>query len=186
LGILAYSAVGFAVGHRFPGRLVAPLTAIGLFVALLVALAAGSRGAWGGWLAPVFPAIGRNEGIFWPTRLDLAWTQLIFAAGLLLAPLGAIGWPASRRWATAATAAGVALLAVAGGLASTGHTDPRGVVVPALHDDGTDRALAFRPVCAPGALTVCLHPAYSDELRVVAAFANRVAAPVAGLPGVPS
>lgn len=187
LGTLMCAAIGFAVGGWFPGRFVAPLVATGLFGLLGVAIAAGQQHVRAAWLTPIHPTVGGEEGVFWPVRSDLAVVQLLFAGGVLVTALGVVGLRGTgRRGVLAATAGGVALVITAAALISTARVDERGVLVPALHDAGSDRPLAYTPVCAGTPLRVCLHPAYRRELSTMSAFFNRVVSPIAGLPGVPS
>ncbi len=186
LGTLMCAALGFAAGTWLPGRFVAPLVGTGMFGLLGVAIAAGQRRIRAAWLAPIFPSVGGQEGVFWPARADLAVVQLLFAGGLLVAALGVAGLRGGmRRGVLAATASGVALVVAAAALISTARVDERGVLVPALHNARSDRPLPYRPVCAGAPVTVCLHPAYRRELAAMSAFVNRVVAPIAGLPGVP-
>jgi hypothetical protein len=187
LGTLMCAAIGSAVGAWFPGRFVAPLVATGLFGLLGVAIAAGQQHVRAAWLTPIYPTVGGEEGVFWPVRSDLAVVQLLFAGGVLMTALGVAGLRGTgRRGVLAATACGVALAVTAVALISTARIDERGVLVPALHDAGSDRPLPYTPVCAGAPLTVCLHPAYRRELSAMSAFFNRVVSPIAGLPGVPT
>lgn len=152
--LLACSAVGYALGFACPGRFIAPLAAIGSFLVLTAGLAAAALGSPYGRLSPLRLAIGDDDGVFYPVRPDLAVVQILFLTGLAVAAVGALCLPArsgagrrARRAAAAATAVGVLLAGCGIALAGTAHDDPRGITVPALHQAGTDGAIAFTP-CA--------------------------------------
>ncbi|WP_405658009.1 hypothetical protein [Streptomyces sp. NBC_00079] len=190
--LLACSAVGYALGFACPGRFIAPLAAIGSFLVLTAGLAAAALGSPYGRLSPLRLAIGDDDGVFYPVRPDLAVVQILFLTGLAVAAVGALCLPArsgagrrARRAAAAATAVGVLLAGCGIALAGTAHDDPRGITVPALHQAGTDGAIAFTPVCGHEPIPVCLHPAYRTLLPRTSALLEPVAAPLAGLPGIP-
>jgi len=107
------------------------------------------------------------------------------AAVGLLALRGHAGDRSVRRLGVTLTAAGLVLVAAAGGLVLTSRADDQGVVVPLLHDAASDRTVAYTPVCSHAPLPVCLHPAYADELAPLDTLVNRIAAPLAGTPGLP-
>jgi hypothetical protein len=193
--VVAYSAVGFVAGNLLPGRLTAPLVAVGSFFVLVLSteLITGSQSYW--QISPVVTGpwdFSQNPGAatFFPYVPDLSIAQLIFLAGLTLAVLGAVAFPGSGQRIRAASAviATVGLLAAGTGvrLAGTGTMDAGGMItIPALHDAGTDQPILFTPVCSRGAIPVCLNPAYARYLPAVAATLRPVLAEIARLPGAP-
>ncbi|MEJ7654947.1 MAG: hypothetical protein WKH64_17235 [Chloroflexia bacterium] len=83
----------------------------------------------------------------------------------------------------------VAAIGLAGVSASAllGHREGAGGVSDLELDVVTAREAPYEPVCEAGhAMTVCVHPAYSVLLPQAAQIANKVAAPIAGIPGVPT
>ncbi len=191
IGLVAFSAVGFALGRLFPGRFTAPLAAIGTFAAMAIAMSAALNGHKAGLLSPLYPSIGLGASVFYRIRPDLGLVQITFLSGVLALALAAIGLrhrlarrATSPAW-LALTSTGVTLVAVSVTLISTSHIDARGVVVPVLHDSATDRAVPYTPVCTHTRPPLCVHPAYRRELRPLASLVDKIAAPVLGLPGVP-
>jgi hypothetical protein len=57
------------------------------------------------------------------------------------------------------------------------------IAIPALHDAANDSPIRYTPVCSHTAIPVCLNPAYTGYLPVVAAALEPVLSEVAGLPG---
>jgi hypothetical protein len=194
-GIPALSAVGFAAGAWFPSRFTVPIVTVGAFFGL---------GFSGEPRSPVWqvsptvsgaPYIGPDPGIgtFYHYLPDLSIAQLICMAGVAVAVLGALGLldRASGSWlrslAAAMTAAGLAALTVAAGLAGTARLDPHGMlVIPALHDAANDRPIRYTPVCAHAAIPICLNPAYEAYLPDVDKALRPLLGEIAGLPGAPA
>ncbi|MCW2879620.1 MAG: hypothetical protein JWQ95_3720 [Sphaerisporangium sp.] len=191
VALVACSAAGFAVGHRFPSRFTAPLAAVGLLLVMSAATSAAIGGAALGLLSPLYPSIGLASAVFYAVRPDLAVVQMVCYLGVAWIALGSMvpfrtARHQLRRTGLALVAAGVVLAGTAIGLVATSHRDAQGVVVPALHDTATDLAIPYTPVCSRTPLKVCVHPAYSRELAVLAEMINRIAAPLAGVPGRPA
>jgi hypothetical protein len=193
----AFSAVGFAAGTVFPSRFTTPLVTIGAFVALAFSTLPirGSQSYW--QVSPVVANgwdFGPNEGVgtFYHYLPDLSITHVMFMTGLTAAVLGGLGLLAGsggrwlRRSAAAITAAGLLAAGTAVGLAGTGRLDTHGMIaIPALHDAANDSPIRYTPVCSHTAIPVCLNPAYTGYLPVVAAALEPVLSEVAGLPGAP-
>lgn len=194
--LIACAVLGFAAGRLAPSRVTAPLAAVGVFAAMAAGIATalhdGERGA--GLLSPVYPGIGLHATVFFAVRPDLAYLQIgcylgaaTAAAGLIVLRVHA-GDRTVFRAGSALAAGGLALAATAIALVSTGHYDARGLVVPLLHDAASDRRIPYTPVCVHDrTLAVCLHPAYarSNELDFFDTAVNKLAAPLAGIPGLP-
>ncbi|SBT44423.1 hypothetical protein [Micromonospora narathiwatensis] len=193
----AFAALGFAAGALRPSRFTPPLVAVGAFLALELGaqFIHGDRSYW--QISPLVAGpweIGPNEGaaIFHPYLPDLPIAQVIFLAGLTAALLGVLGLPVGSggRWllrcAVVITAVGLLAAGSAVALAGTGRLGAHGMIsIPALHDPADDRPIRYTPVCSNTPIPVCLHPAYSFELSVVADALEPVLDEVAGLPGAP-
>ena len=193
--VTAFSAAGFVVGAFFPSRFAAPVTAFGVFLAVLVSSQNGRSDASGWPLILPNNANGNYQplsGIFYPYLPDLPIARMMFLAGIAVAALGLLGLPARaggpslRRAAAVITLAGLAAAGTASGLARTARLTPHGMVIPALHDAANDRPIGYTPVCGQAAgVPVCLNPAYRRYLPEVAADLRPLLAEVAGLPGAP-
>jgi hypothetical protein len=194
VGLVALSAVGFALGVLLPSRFTAPLAAVVTGLVLRETLRSGGRYVL---LSPVTsPAYSLapprpDAGVFYPYLPDLSLTQLLFLGGLAVTALGlpgvqaVCGRPGLRRLAAAVAAAGLASCGTAVALIGTARVEPNGVVVPALHDAADDRPLAYTPVCGGSAVKVCLHPVYEAYLPTLTAALDPLLREVAGLPGAP-
>jgi hypothetical protein len=191
-GIVALSAIGFAIGGALPSRFTAPLVTIGSVLALQVgALALTSHHSPYGWLAPVNQSIRAGSSIFVTFDPGVAIVQIIFLGGLAAAALGALGLPAAsggpwtRRAAAALALAGVLAAGTGAALAGTAREKAGGTVVPLLSGAAPDRAINYTPVCDHSQVPMCVHPAFRALLPSMAAAVDPVTAQVAGLPGMP-
>ena len=197
--VIAFSAVGFAVGACWPSRFAAPAAAFGGFLAMMMSSQTGFHWA-SGWplILPTnsngnFDGNFQDSGIYYRWLPDLPIARIMFLAGIAIAALGLIGLPsrAGGRWlrraAAGVTLAGVAWAAIAVGLTTTARLSQHGVVIPALHDAANDAPIAYTPVCSRAAgVPVCLNPAYRRWLPDVTAALAPALAEVAGLPGAPA
>jgi hypothetical protein len=188
LAVLASSALGFACGRLMPGRFTAPLAAVGLLGLFTLGVQAmGHNIGFVGALSPEYPSVAKDASVFFPVQPDLGVLQCAVAIGVTGAALGATVWRAgARRVGLTVATTGVVLVGAAVGLVSTGHQDPDAtIVVPALDSAGGRQPLPYTPVCGGTPLLVCVHPAYDAKLSVLATALNRLAAPLAGTPGLP-
>jgi hypothetical protein len=197
-GVPALTAIGFAVGAWFPSRFVTPLITVVAFFGLGFGTqaASGDHSYW--QISPLTAGavdIGAAPGVgtFYRYLPDLSIAQVMFAAGLTLAVLAALGastvanGPRLRYLAAVLAAAGVAAAGTAVGLAGTGRLDPHGmIVIPALHDAASDQPVRYVPACGHTAIPVCVHPAYAIFLPDVAAAVGAELDELAGLPGAPA
>ena len=192
--VAASCAVGFAAGERLPGRFTAGLAALVVFLALAGGAFAIQDQVTYAQIWPLNvqgPWPADSYGIFYPYLPDLAIAQVMFLAGLGAAALGALGWPAGAgsRWlrgaAAAVTVAGLAAAGTGTALAGTARVEANGMVIPALHDAASDRPTPYTPVCAQGAVPVCLQPAYRADLADVTTALGPLLSQLAGLPGAP-
>jgi hypothetical protein len=193
--LIACSAVGFAAGRLAPSRVTAPLAAVGVFALMAAGVGSAVR-HWGpGVLSPMYPSISLDASVFYAVRPDLTYLQVGCYLGLTAAAFGLIvlrghaGARAARRAGAGLAGLGLIVVAAAFGLLATSHHDAHGLVVPLLHDAASDRKIPYTPVCAHGRpLPVCLHPAYAraNELAFFDTMVNAIAAPLAGVPGLPA
>lgn len=194
-GIPALSAVGFALGAWFPSRFTVPIATVGVFFALGFS-AQPKAPQW--HVSPTIagsPFIGPDPGIgtFYHYLPDLSIAQVMCVAGVCLAALGALGLldraggSRLRYVAAGLTAAGLAAVAVAAGLAGTARLDPHGMlIIPALHDAANDKPISYTPACDRAAVPICLNPAYAAYLPDVRHALTPVLAVIAGLKGAPA
>ena len=193
-GVPALTAIGFAAGAWFPGRFVTPLVTVVVFFGLAFGTqaASGDHSYW--QVSPLIAGafdIGAAPGVasFYPYLPDLSIAQVMFAAGLVVAILGALGIPVARmRWLAAViTAAGLAAAGTAVALAGTGRLDPHGMIaIPALHDAASDQPVRYTPVCGRTPIPACVHPAFATFLPAVTAAVGPELTEFAGLPGAPA
>jgi hypothetical protein len=193
-GVPALTAIGFAAGAWFPGRFVTPLVTVVVFFGLAFGTqaASGDHSYW--QVSPLIAGafdIGAAPGVatFYPYLPDLSIVQVMFAAGLTVAILGALGIPVARmRWLAAViTAAGLAAAGTAVALAGTGRLDPHGMIaIPALHDAAAGQPVRYTPACSRSPIPICVHPAYAGFLPAVTAAVGPELTELAGLPGAPA
>jgi len=193
--VVAFSALGFTAGVLLPGRLTAPLVAVGSWFVLVLGteLIRGSQSYW--QILPVVSGpwdFGQDPdaAIFYPYVPDLSIAQIMFLAGLTVALLAALALPGSGRVARSVAASiaavGMAAACTSVVLTGAGKMDTHGMIaIPALHDAASDRPIRFTPVCSSTAIPVCLNPAYARYLPAVAAALAPMLHEIAGLPGAP-
>jgi hypothetical protein len=192
--VVAFTAAGFAAGVLFPSRFAAPLAAFGGFFVMVMSSQTAPHDMSGWPLILPTNAAGnfqQDSGIFYPYLPDLPIARIMLLAGITVAAAGLAGLPSAaggrrlRITAAAVTAAGVAMAGTAVGLATTARMAPNGMVVPALHNAASDRAIAYTPVCGGSGFRVCVNPAYKGYLTDVEQALAPVVGEVAGLPGAP-
>jgi hypothetical protein len=197
--VIAFSAVGFAIGVYWPSRFAAPVAAFVGFLAMVMSSQTGF-GQTHGW-ALILPtnsnsnfngSAGADSGVFYPWLPDLPIARIMFLSGIAIAALGLTGLPirAGGPWLRRITAvgafAGVALAATSIALVNSATPSARGVVISALHDAADDSPISYTPACSSAAgVPVCLNPAYRRWLPDVTTALTPVLAEVAGLPGAP-
>jgi hypothetical protein len=191
VGIVAFSAVGFALGALLPSRFTAPLVAIGLLFGLQLTLAARFAGYVTALVSPVVDSVNAAAVPYSGADTGIAQVQLIFAFGVLVAALAVLAlrdtWRARPAGAFAVVAAVAGLALTAGGLtlARTAVTEPGlATVIPSLRTAPV--AATFTPVCdTSGAVPVCTHPAFRSLLPTATADLTAITDQVAGLPAAP-
>ena len=174
LAVVANSAVGYAAGYYLPSRFIAPLVAIGLFVAQFAPINYSS-------VALLLPASS------WVVQLNvfmevppIALQQGLWFCGVGAVALAAVVAKSRRGDATSwVLLAGALLLCAAGFAASMVTPHLRGFML-------ADKAAPFEYVCDEGRITVCVHPAYEKLLPQAAEVVNELGEPLAGIPGAPT
>ncbi len=193
LAMTAFSTLGFALGYHIPSRFTAPFVAVGVFVSFFAGFTLLDFGDKAGYLAAIYPSVTSADSLWYADRPDLGLVQALFLLGLIGASLGSLGFsgrgrmlvPDTLRAAVSLTAAGLALVVASVALVMGSTVDQGMVRVPLFGGSAANVPVAYTPVCAPGPLSVCVHPAYRAQLDETAALVNRLAAPVLGLPGAP-
>ncbi len=189
--IVAFSAIGFAIGTALPSRFTAPLVAIVALFAPQIGVIAIQHGHPWGRVSFAEGATVPGTGTFIPFHPGLSVTQLLFLLGITAVALGALALPGGaggRRLRTVGavvTALGVLAAGTGVALADTARETGQGIVIPALHAAADDRPLVAAPVCEHSVIPVCVHPAYQAMLPVLVAQIGPLLDEVAGLPGGP-
>lgn len=193
LGVLAFSALGFAAGVIFPSRFAVPLVAIAVLLILVLTQYPITHNTTYGLLAPtnLMGAAGPQGGIFSPYLPDLSIVQILFLAGLVVLALGAMGLdrrggPLPMALAAFVAVAGLAASGYGVHLAGTAKVTAAGVVVPAVHSASDDSPDASATVCQGSPIQVCVSPAYRSYLPKLGAALQPLLTEVAGLPGAPT
>ncbi|MEV0896271.1 hypothetical protein [Actinoplanes sp. NPDC049802] len=158
-GLGAASALGVLIGRRFPGRIIAPVAALALYVGLAVP-AYFSESRW----AVLSPSTDEFRAyVFWPGTFhawQAAWFGLLAVTFLLLA---------TRRWGTAVVPAALA-----------------GTLLVALPpDEPAEDPGALTLVCTERAPQVCVTRINEFLLDDVDAVLRPGLERLAGIPGTP-
>ena len=152
LAVVANSAVGYAAGYYLPSRFIAPLVAIGLFVAQFAPINYA-------WVAPLLPASTYLVGLYVFMEVPrVAVQQGLWFCGICAVALAAVVAKRRRGDAISWTLLAGALLLCAAGFAAS---------MLAVHRPGfifAPEAAPFEYVCEEGKITVCVHPAYERLL----------------------
>jgi hypothetical protein len=190
--IVAFSAVGFAIGSAVPSRFTAPLVAIVALFAPQIGVIAIQHGHPWGRVSFAEGATVPGTATFIPFHPGLSVTQLLFLLGITGVALGALALPAGaggrrlRLVGAFVMALGLVAAGTGVGLADTARETGQGIVIPALHAAADDRPIVTVPVCDHGAIPICVHPAYQAMLPVLSAQIEPILGEVAGLPGAPA
>jgi hypothetical protein len=179
VAVPAYAALGFAVGRRLPSRFTAPLVVIAL---LFLQIFVGEQRAWYAFLSPV---VSVNGSVWWGIQPDLAAQQSAFLLGIGGLALASVAFQprSSGRYRFATALCG---LLVAGSVGAVWYDAPGGRFLFSDPHYRAQSVIPYEPVCTDTPLPVCVHPAYRASLDDTAATLNNLAAPILGLPGVPT
>lgn len=189
--IVAFSAVGFAVGTALPSRFTAPLVAIVALFAPQIGVVAIQHGHPWGRVSFAEGATVPGTATLVPFHPGLSVTQLLFLLGITGVTLGALALPrcaggrSLRSVGAVVTTVGLLAAGTGVALADTARETGQGIVIPALHAAADDRPVVAVPVCDHGAIPICVHPAYHAMLPVIAAQIAPLLTDIAGLPGAP-
>lgn len=173
LAIIAQTAFGYLAGHYLPSRFVAPLVAVLLFVAQAAPNYSSSAS-----ISDLSPVLNYLDGdVFYGLRQDLSLPQAAWLLGLTGTALALIALRSRRTWPVwSALAAAITVATISAGALLT--TQPA--------ESANQALIPYEPVCVDGTITVCVHPAYQRMLPETVDIINRMAQPLAGIPGVPT
>jgi len=177
LALVASGALGYTLGYVLPSRFTPPLVAIVLFVTVEIVY---NNHTWYSFLAP--PAHGQIT--VWGITPDLSGPQSLFLLGVTGVALGSLGLAGLQTWVPGTVLLAGALFTTAGVVLIQRNVPPDSFGQPmALSEFPLSR---ITPVCSQDPVSVCVHPAFRAQLPRVTRTINRIAAPVAGLPGAPN
>ncbi len=181
--LLAYSAIGYAVGYYLRSRFVAPLVPVALYIAQAAPTYTESS------LQNLSPV---DFSSMWPSVFYSPDLSIFLARAAWLLGLAAVAASAvilRTRRTPLPWLAMVAAVALTGASASALlRAAPGAGTVRILEPGVTEaRVVPYEPVCEAGqTMEVCAHPAYEALLSRAAEILNRVAAPLEGIPGAPT
>ena len=190
--IMAYCAIGFAIGVALPYRFIAPLVALGLLIgqeAITIFSVVKPRFSAVQYLFPV----ARDTVNVWygslpdnvPFRL-LMYLALLGVVWAVLA-LRLARFKSVKSWASLALAILLLITGVAQALAHIPTPVNRLARFSGYGDSWYDTA-EIRPytlACSDAPIQVCVHPAYQPWLGELSTEVNTLLAPLVGLPGMP-
>jgi hypothetical protein len=171
LGLIAYVALGYAVGYYVPSRFTAPLVAMGMYILQYLPILWYESS-----LLYLMPLKAETPSIYYPTEPNLGVPKALWLLGLAAIGVTAIVLKERQtlaRW----SAMFLAFLATMAGATMVLYMAPSRLersIIP------------YEPVCAEGRIEVCVHPAYKAVLPDTVAIANAVVQPVLGIPGGPT
>lgn len=189
--IVAFSAVGFAIGTALPSRFTAPLVAIVALFAPQIGVIAIQHGHPWGRVSFAEGATVPGTATFVPFHPGLSITQLLFLLGITGVALGTLALPRAagsrrlRRVGAAVTTIGLVAAGTGIALADTARETAQGIIIPTLHATADDRPIRATPVCDHSGIPICVHPAYQAMLPVLSAQITPMLRQVTGLPGAP-
>lgn len=189
LAIPAHAALGYALGRACPGRFTAPLVAIGSFTTqIMLGLVVNNTRPTlyrARFLSPLAPP---ETSVWYGLHPVVAPRQGVLLLGLAGCGLAALALVLSRgRSRRAAFATLLSLALVGGGAGATFAATPQfGTFATDLSYYAAFETRPYTPVCSADPLVVCVHPAYQPLLADLSRRANDFAAPLLGLPGMPT
>lgn len=188
--VAAHAAIGFLFGRLFPGRFT-PLLAAALTYALPIVTETveSTTWLWRFWLASPLGLAEFNEPNVFFGRPDT------YVSGSLLWMSGMLGvlWMATALLRSRSVTWWIGL-AAAGAIAVAGLNPLLHYAIPTTPGSESMRngiplmtRVSYEPACGTGKIVeVCVHPAYAARLDDASERFDRILAPVAGLPGVPT
>lgn len=181
VAIPAHAALGFAFGRHLPSRFTAPLVTVALFFGQVFV---GEQHAWYAFLSPM---VSLSTSVWYGVRPNLTLQQVLFLLGVIGLSLGSLALREQRNRVTGGVCL-IAALATVAGVAIIRHDAPTagGQQLSLDARYRTLQSIPYQPVCRDAPVPVCVHPAYQPYLDETTGVINRLAAPVLGLPGVPT
>jgi hypothetical protein len=176
LALIASGSLGYAVGYFLPSRFTPPLVSVVLFETIQLIY---NNHTWYSFLVP--PAHGQLT--VWGITPDLSGPQSLFLLGLTGVALGSLGVAVHRALVPLTVLLAGLLLATAGVMLIQRNVPSDSFGQPmALSEFPLSH---ITPACSHDSISVCVHPAFRARLPVLTRTINRIAAPLAGLPGTP-
>lgn len=187
--IAAYTLVGTIAGILFPARLTPFVAGVGLLLFTTLSYTYVDSNSSYSYLAPFrwVSDVHRYDNVLFHRGSVLVSFAVAFAlvAGVVVAALGVLAFARARR----PVAVGLGVLAVIILVPSIGTAvEPYSQQTFAfLRGEQSVGPVRNPPlVCAGEVVETCVHKAFQGQLDDVAALADAIVAPVAGLPGVPT
>lgn len=175
--IVANSALGYAAGYYLPTRITSPVVAVALYWVQGIAayyLVANPAS----YLSPVTEL---NYSVFWGVLPHIFIQQSLWLLGISGVALAAVvlkgGGSPKAAWISLFGASTVAAIGAAALLVTP-------VEVTAAQKQ--EAHVPYEPICAKGAIPVCVHPAYEKMLPETAAVVDEVTEPLISVPGGPT
>lgn len=160
LALVAYSALGWAVGYWVPSRFTAPLSAIGLVIWELALVGPAGINLHLTLLSVASSLLSPDNWSVFREVPQVAAQQSLWFLGLGRVALAVIVLKNSLTsilaWIALLGAVAVAAVGLSASLAAGEQK--------ALNDSFSAKAVPFKPVCEKGEITVCVHPAYKSLL----------------------
>ncbi len=192
----ASGALGYAAGLYVHSRFTAPLLAVALFVGQF----AGA--IYAGPFQYLFPLDLNAPSVFYRVQPGVALLQLLWFLGLAGVALAAVVLKGRRSlmlWGAmlallSVTAIGAGMVVRAGSASwrlehyleqRTAETITGAAFRVSSNSRQMGESVPYEPVCLERSIPVCVHPAYEAILPESADLADRLVAPLAGIPGGP-
>ncbi len=186
LALPACAAIGHALGAALPGRFIAPVAAIAVFVLLFVGQAAvaptAARPAQA--LSYLSPVAFLNWSVWYGARPDVGLPQALFLFGVTGLALSVPALRARRDRASSGMALAGLLLVGAGTAGLLSSAPPTAFSYVLTQRSATP--IPYTPACVAAPVPVCAHPAYRPWLARDAAVIARIMAPLRGVQGAPT
>lgn len=197
LAMVAHAATGFAFGRYIRSRYTAPMLAILLFLGqVYVGWMAGGNplmtgsflsrlDSWFGELRYLSPVATTQHNVFYGIWPNLALSQAVWLIGVAAVALSLVALR-DRVTLTTVTLTIAGLILAVGGGAATAMGTPSQIMDFSNNAEETIPRVPYEPECAEGTVTICVHPAFAHWLPELTARTDRVLAPIARFPGLPT
>jgi hypothetical protein len=197
LAMVAHAATGYAFGRFIRSRYTAPILAILLFLGQVYVgwMAGGNPLMTGSFLTRLdslfgelrflSPVANTQHDVFYGIWPNMALSQSVWLAGVAALALSLVALRDQRTLTTVTLTVAALILAVGGG-AATAMGSPNQIMDFSSNAEEAIPRVPYELACAEGTVTICVHPAFAHWLPELTARADRVLAPIAGFPGVPT